>query len=49
MVGVPAHPAGWMCRCGVRLEISGGAGVCGACGTRYREESGRLFLVDPLQ
>jgi UDP-2-acetamido-3-amino-2,3-dideoxy-glucuronate N-acetyltransferase len=48
MVGVPARPAGWVCRCGVRLETSGGTAVCAACGTRYREESGRLSLVDPL-
>lgn len=49
MVGVPARQAGWMCRCGVRLDPSGGAAVCDACGTRYREESGRLSLVDPLK
>jgi UDP-2-acetamido-3-amino-2,3-dideoxy-glucuronate N-acetyltransferase len=47
MVGVPARQAGWMCRCGARLEVSGGDAVCGACGTRYREESGCVSLVDP--
>src|SRR5687768_12884195 len=47
MVGVPARQAGWMCRCGVRLDPNGGAATCSACGTRYREESGRLSLVDP--
>ena len=39
IVGVPGKQAGWMCRCGVRLEIGGGAGLqdvaCEACGTRY--------------
>jgi UDP-2-acetamido-3-amino-2,3-dideoxy-glucuronate N-acetyltransferase len=49
MVGVPARQAGWMCRCGVRLAPSSGAAVCGACGTRFREESGRLSLVDPSE
>ena len=47
VVGVPARQTGWMCRCGVRLEVSGGAAICAACGTRYREDSGRLGLVDP--
>jgi UDP-2-acetamido-3-amino-2,3-dideoxy-glucuronate N-acetyltransferase len=47
MVGVPARRIGWMCRCGVRLEPAGGTATCGSCGTRYREEGGRLHLIDP--
>jgi UDP-2-acetamido-3-amino-2,3-dideoxy-glucuronate N-acetyltransferase len=47
MLGVPARRAGWMCRCGVRLEVKNGAATCGACGTRYRESEGRLSAVDP--
>ncbi len=47
MLGVPARRAGWMCACGNRLAVSGGAATCGACGTRYREQSGRLSPVDP--
>jgi UDP-2-acetamido-3-amino-2,3-dideoxy-glucuronate N-acetyltransferase len=47
MVGVPARQVGWMCRCGVRLEVAGGGAKCGACGTRYREEAGRLHPIDP--
>jgi UDP-2-acetamido-3-amino-2,3-dideoxy-glucuronate N-acetyltransferase len=47
MVGVPARRIGWMCRCGVRLEPTGGTATCGSCGTRYREEGGLLYLIDP--
>ena len=47
MVGVPARQIGWMCRCGVRLDLQRGAAACGACGARYREEGGLLRLIDP--
>jgi UDP-2-acetamido-3-amino-2,3-dideoxy-glucuronate N-acetyltransferase len=47
MVGVPARRIGWMCQCGVRLDLEGGAAVCGACGARYGEESGLLRQIDP--
>ncbi|MDX2060715.1 MAG: acyltransferase [Gemmatimonadales bacterium] len=46
MVGVPARRIGWMCQCGVRLELTGGQGTCGDCGARYREEGGVLRPVD---
>ncbi len=36
MVGVPAKRIGWMCSCGVRLEQSGEAAKCPACGKQYR-------------
>jgi UDP-2-acetamido-3-amino-2,3-dideoxy-glucuronate N-acetyltransferase len=47
MLGVPARRTGWMCACGARLAVSEGAATCGACGTRYQEQSGRLGPVDP--
>lgn len=48
MVGVPARRVGWMCRCGLRLEIREGGGRCGACGTAYTEQSGTLRVdIDP--
>ena len=47
MVGVPARQVGWMCRCGVRLQVRHGAGRCSACGSGYREDAGVLRLVDP--
>jgi len=47
MLGVPARQAGWMCRCGVRLEPRDGLATCASCGLRYREAEGRLSAVDP--
>jgi UDP-2-acetamido-3-amino-2,3-dideoxy-glucuronate N-acetyltransferase len=47
MVGVPARRVGWMCQCGVRLNISGGTARCESCGSAYRESGGRLDRVDP--
>jgi UDP-2-acetamido-3-amino-2,3-dideoxy-glucuronate N-acetyltransferase len=45
MVGVPARRVGWMCQCGLRLEVKGGSASCPACGAGYQEEDGRLRLV----
>jgi UDP-2-acetamido-3-amino-2,3-dideoxy-glucuronate N-acetyltransferase len=45
MLGVPARRAGWMCQCGERLTITGNAGGCGACGSRYEEREGTLRPV----
>ncbi len=47
MVGVPARRVGWMCRCGVRLQLREGRATCAACGTHYRESDGALRLIDP--
>ena len=47
MVGVPARRIGWMCQCGVRLELTGTTATCGACGARYREEGALLRQIDP--
>lgn len=47
MVGVPARRVGWMCQCGVRLNVAGGTARCEACGTVYEESEGRLDRVDP--
>jgi UDP-2-acetamido-3-amino-2,3-dideoxy-glucuronate N-acetyltransferase len=47
MVGVPARRVGWMCQCGVRLNVSGGMARCESCGSAYRESGGRLDRVDP--
>jgi UDP-2-acetamido-3-amino-2,3-dideoxy-glucuronate N-acetyltransferase len=46
VAGVPARRIGWMCRCGETLP-AGGAGRCGACGTRYeRTEAGLRRIED---
>jgi UDP-2-acetamido-3-amino-2,3-dideoxy-glucuronate N-acetyltransferase len=42
VVGVPARQIGWVCRCGVRLGIPDGMGVCCECGTAYSLNSGKL-------
>jgi UDP-2-acetamido-3-amino-2,3-dideoxy-glucuronate N-acetyltransferase len=47
MVGVPARRVGWSCRCGIRLELENGSAVCAGCGSRYREDEGRLRAIDP--
>jgi UDP-2-acetamido-3-amino-2,3-dideoxy-glucuronate N-acetyltransferase len=46
MVGVPARRVGWMCRCGVRLQVRDSQATCAACGTGYQESDGLLRLID---
>src|SRR3954467_12862603 len=47
MVGVPARRVGWMCRCGVRLQLREGRATCAACGATYRESESVLRQIDP--
>jgi len=35
VTGNPARRTGWMCRCGVKLQVNGPAASCGVCVTRY--------------
>jgi UDP-2-acetamido-3-amino-2,3-dideoxy-glucuronate N-acetyltransferase len=42
MVGVPARQVGWVCRCGVRLEISSNTVLCSSCGVAYVLQQGGL-------
>ena len=46
MVGVPARQVGWMCQCGVRLQLQNGRASCSACGATYREREGILEQID---
>lgn len=46
MVGVPARRIGWMCQCGIRLEVRDHRAACAACGSTYQERDGRLSPVD---
>lgn len=46
MVGVPARRAGWMCQCGLRLDVREGTAECGTCGAAYEEKGGALRRVD---
>ncbi len=34
-LGVPARPAGWICRCGERLSVAAVSACCSACGATY--------------
>ena len=47
MVGVPARRVGWMCQCGMRLQLAGQESECADCGARYRESNGALTQIDP--
>src|SRR5687768_15069727 len=42
VVGDPARQTGWMCRCGVKLPVSGERTQCPACGAAYRMHAGAL-------
>ena len=45
VVGNPARPQGWMCRCGIKLRVGGPEAKCPACGTSYAHHDGRLTLA----
>jgi UDP-2-acetamido-3-amino-2,3-dideoxy-glucuronate N-acetyltransferase len=40
--GNPARQRGWMCRCGVRLEMTEASGTCRVCGRIYRMDGASL-------
>jgi UDP-2-acetamido-3-amino-2,3-dideoxy-glucuronate N-acetyltransferase len=44
VVGNPADIIGWMCACGMKLDMSSGRCACQACGKKYILENG---LVQP--
>ncbi len=45
VVGVPARQIGWMCACGVRLEVNEGLGSCAACGSTFVVDGGIVETV----
>ena len=45
VAGVPARQTGWMCRCGVRLDVAGEDVLCRVCGTAYRLHEGRVAFA----
>jgi UDP-2-acetamido-3-amino-2,3-dideoxy-glucuronate N-acetyltransferase len=45
VVGNPARRTGWMCRCGIKLDVQGAEVACGACRTRYAHHGGVLALA----
>jgi UDP-2-acetamido-3-amino-2,3-dideoxy-glucuronate N-acetyltransferase len=45
VIGNPGRIAGWMCRCGIKLDLEGGAkgdggAICSACGRGYEKHGG---------
>lgn len=45
VAGVPARPIGWMCACGIRLDLAAGAdgeASCAECGAAYAAAAGEL-------
>jgi UDP-2-acetamido-3-amino-2,3-dideoxy-glucuronate N-acetyltransferase len=47
VTGVPARNAGWMCRCGEKLEATAGGWSCPACGRQYAAAANGLQLTSP--
>jgi UDP-2-acetamido-3-amino-2,3-dideoxy-glucuronate N-acetyltransferase len=45
VVGSPAKPIGWMCRCGVRLDLADERAECEACGESYILKGNELSLM----
>jgi UDP-2-acetamido-3-amino-2,3-dideoxy-glucuronate N-acetyltransferase len=53
ILGVPGRIAGWMCRCGVRLDLAAEAeaatqeATCRACGAQYSLASQKIKQTAP--
>jgi UDP-2-acetamido-3-amino-2,3-dideoxy-glucuronate N-acetyltransferase len=47
VVGVPARQVGWVCQCGVRLEVADRTALCPSCGATYRLNLGKLSELAP--
>jgi UDP-2-acetamido-3-amino-2,3-dideoxy-glucuronate N-acetyltransferase len=46
VVGNPARTTGWMCRCGIKLDVAEEMVRCGACGTAYILHEGALRFAE---
>ncbi|HEY8150442.1 MAG TPA: acyltransferase [Vicinamibacteria bacterium] len=44
VMGNPARRTGWMCRCGIKLEVTGDHARCQACATEYAHHGGLVTL-----
>jgi len=44
VMGNPARLTGWMCRCGVKVEVEEGAARCPSCAREYVLHAGVLSL-----
>jgi UDP-2-acetamido-3-amino-2,3-dideoxy-glucuronate N-acetyltransferase len=45
MTGNPARQRGFMCRCGLKLEVAAGKARCNTCGTAYLSRGDGLSIV----
>ena len=45
VLGSPARPRGWVCRCGASLEIESGKAECTECARRYQVQGGLVRLA----
>ena len=50
VMGNPARIAGWVCQCGMKLQVTGRNAKCLECGQRYRkDDAGMKVLVKRTQ
>jgi len=49
LVGNPARMAGWMCACGVKLQMDGNQGRCPGCTKQYTKDSQGVQPVGEIQ
>lgn len=46
VMGVPARQVGWMCECGIRLQVWQGNASCPSCGSRYTIQAGSILASE---
>ena len=46
VMGVPARQVGWMCQCGIRLQVWQGNASCPSCGSRYTIQAGNMAVSE---
>ena len=45
LYGNPARVRGWICQCGVKLQLENGLALCSSCGSRY-QKSGDIVVPE---
>ncbi len=48
VIGNPARPRGWVCRCGQRLTFQDDMARCNKCTRRFAKQDGMLNIVDAI-
>lgn len=46
VMGMPARQVGWMCQCGIRLQVWQGNASCPSCGSRYTIQAGSMVASE---